>query len=60
LRFGRGVDNTRLIEEVGFQPRYDAVEAIRDLAEKSGGRRLGPSLHPGALAARAARLVGVR
>ena len=25
LRYGRGVDNTRLREEVGYEPRYDAV-----------------------------------
>jgi UDP-glucose 4-epimerase len=59
LRFGRGVDNRRLVDELGFEPAYDAAEAIRDLARKAAGRRLGPSLHPGALAARAARLVGV-
>ena len=60
LRFGRGVDNRRLIEEVGYEPAYDAAGAIRDLAEKNAGRRVGPSIHPGAVAERAARLVGVR
>lgn len=60
LRYGRGVDNTRLVDEVGYDPAYDAVEAIRDLAQKAAGRRVGPNLHPGALAGRLAALVGVR
>jgi UDP-glucose 4-epimerase len=60
LRFGRGVDNRRLTEEVGYEPAYDAVGTIRDLAAKSAGRRIGPNLHPGALAGRLAGLVGVR
>ena len=30
LRYGRGVDTTRLVEEVGFTPRYTTVEAVRD------------------------------
>jgi UDP-glucose 4-epimerase len=60
LRFGRGVDNRRLVAEIGYHPARDAVAAIRDLGEKAGGRRVGPDLHPGALAARAARLAGVR
>jgi UDP-glucose 4-epimerase len=52
LRFGRGIDNRRLREELGYQPRYDAVEVVRDLASKLSGRRIGPELHPGALASR--------
>jgi UDP-glucose 4-epimerase len=41
LRYGRGIDNTRLREEVGFVPRYDAVEAARDfIARSAGGRAL--------------------
>ena len=52
LRFGRGVDITRLREEVGFVPRLDAVGAVRDLAAKVGGRRVGPGLHPGELLGR--------
>jgi UDP-glucose 4-epimerase len=32
LRYGRAVDTTRLVEEVGFTPRYSTVEAIRDYA----------------------------
>jgi UDP-glucose 4-epimerase len=57
LRFGRGLDNTRLREEIGFTPRFDADAAIRDLALKRSGTRLGPDLHPAALAD---RLLGAR
>jgi len=52
LRFGRGVDNERLVTDVGYRPRFDAEEAIRDFAAKSTGRRIGPSLHPGDLVGR--------
>jgi UDP-glucose 4-epimerase len=46
LRYGRGVDNRRLREEVGFEPRYSAAAAVRDLAAKARSRRLaaGPEL----------------
>jgi UDP-glucose 4-epimerase len=54
LRYGRGVDNRRLREEVGYAPRFDAVEAVRDFASKTDGRRIGPRLHAGALAGRIA------
>ena len=40
LRFGRGVDNTRMREELGFEPRYDATAAIADFAERQRGRSL--------------------
>jgi UDP-glucose 4-epimerase len=40
LRYGRGVDNTRLREEVGFEPRFDAAGAVRDFAAKQRGRRV--------------------
>jgi UDP-glucose 4-epimerase len=52
LRFGRGVDNRRLRAEVGYEPKFDAVAAVRDFAAKSIGRRVGPSLHPGDLVGR--------
>jgi UDP-glucose 4-epimerase len=52
LRFGRGVDNRRLREEIGYEPRYDAVEAIRDFAAKTNSRRIGPQLHAGAVVER--------
>jgi len=32
LRYGRGVDTTRLVEDLGFVPRYTTVEAVRDYA----------------------------
>lgn len=47
LRFGRGVDNERLVTEVGYRPRFDAEGAVRDFAAKSRGLRVGPSIHPG-------------
>jgi UDP-glucose 4-epimerase len=43
LRYGRAVDTRRLVEEVGFEPRYDAVEAIEDYVRHQGGRRLVPA-----------------
>jgi UDP-glucose 4-epimerase len=52
LRFGRGVDNGRLRNEIAYEPRFDAEGAIRDFAEKSTGRRVGPPLHPGDAAER--------
>jgi UDP-glucose 4-epimerase len=52
LRFGRGVDNARLREEVGYEPSYDAEETVRAFSAGIGGRRIGPSLHPGTLAER--------
>jgi UDP-glucose 4-epimerase len=52
LRFGRGVDNRRLVTEVGYRPRFDAEGAIRDFAAKLRGRRVGPSVHPGDLVGR--------
>jgi UDP-glucose 4-epimerase len=55
LRFGRGCDNRRLKEEVGYLPRFDAEGAVRDyIAKGAAGRRLFPSPHPGAMAQRAA------
>ena len=32
LRYGRGVDTTRLTGEVGFRPKYTTLDAIRDYA----------------------------
>src|SRR5215218_2680221 len=52
LRFGRGVDATRLTEEIGFAPRFDAEAAVRDFAAMSRGRRIAPSIHPGDLVGR--------
>jgi UDP-glucose 4-epimerase len=44
LRYGRAVDTRRLVEEVGFEPRFDAAEAIDDYVRHHGGRRLIPPL----------------
>src|SRR3954467_9168059 len=44
LRYGRAVDTRRLVEEVGFTPRFDASEAVEDYARTQGGRRLTPSV----------------
>jgi UDP-glucose 4-epimerase len=44
LRYGRAVDITRLLDEVGYRPRYSAVGAVRDYVAKQGGRRLVPPL----------------
>jgi hypothetical protein len=44
LRYGRAVDTTRLVEEVGFTPRFDAVEAVADYVRHQGGRRLVPTM----------------
>ena len=43
LRYGRGVDNSRLREEVGYQPLFDAVGAVRDFALKTGAPADRPS-----------------
>ncbi len=42
LRYGRGVDNTRLRVELGYEPTYDAVSAVRDFAAADRGMRLIP------------------
>jgi UDP-glucose 4-epimerase len=54
LRYGRGVDNRRMLAELGFRPRHDAVSAIRDFATKADARRIGPTLHPGSWLGQAA------
>ena len=54
LRYGRGVDNGRLRSDIGYEPRFDAVGAVRDFASATGSRRIGPSLHPGDLTGRLA------
>jgi UDP-glucose 4-epimerase len=43
LRFGRGVDTSRLVGEVGFTPRFTTVDAVADFARKETGRRLAPT-----------------
>jgi UDP-glucose 4-epimerase len=44
LRYGRAVDTRRLVEEVGFRPRFDAVAAVEDYARTQDGRRIVPSI----------------
>jgi UDP-glucose 4-epimerase len=39
LRYGRGVDTTRLTEEVGFRPRFTTVAAVEDYVETRGAAR---------------------
>jgi UDP-glucose 4-epimerase len=43
LRYGRAVDVTRLVEEVGYTPRFTTPEAVDDYVRIRGGRRLAPS-----------------
>jgi UDP-glucose 4-epimerase len=40
LRYGRAVDTTRLVQEVGYQPEFDAVAAVEDYVRTIGGRRM--------------------
>jgi UDP-glucose 4-epimerase len=49
LRYGRGVDNARLRTELGSEPRFDAVAAIRDFAAADRGLRLVPSIGVGSV-----------
>jgi len=44
LRYGRAVDTTRLIEEVGFTPRYETPAAVQDYVARRPGGRVLPSL----------------
>jgi UDP-glucose 4-epimerase len=43
LRYGRAVDTRRLVEEVGFRPRFDATSALEDYLRTQSGRRILPS-----------------
>ena len=55
LRYGRGVDNTRMRNELMYEPRFDAVGAVRDfVAKTAASRRLFASPLP-AVAERIAR-----
>jgi UDP-glucose 4-epimerase len=48
LRYGRGCDNRRLREEVGYEPAFDSEGAARDFAAKQHGMSaLFRSPHPG-------------
>jgi UDP-glucose 4-epimerase len=56
LRFGRGIDNRRMLDELGYSPRFDALGTIRDFIGKTDSRRIGPSFHPASLLGRVAGL----
>ncbi len=57
LRYGRGLDNRKLREEVGFEPRFDAAGAVRDFAQKTKGRSVAPIPTAGSLLGRLAKPV---
>lgn len=40
LRYGRGVDLGRMIDQLGFKPKYTTEEAVRDYIQKSSSKRL--------------------
>ena len=42
LRYGRAVDISRLVEEVGYMPRHSTVDAVEDYVRTQRGRRLVP------------------
>jgi UDP-glucose 4-epimerase len=44
LRYGRAIDISRLVDEVGYTPRYSTVEAVEDYVRTQRGRRLVPVL----------------
>jgi UDP-glucose 4-epimerase len=44
LRHGRAVSTDRLVDEVGYEPRYSTVAAVQDYLGTQGGRRLLPVL----------------
>jgi UDP-glucose 4-epimerase len=44
LRYGRAVDITRLIQEVGYRPRHPTVAAVEDYVRMQDGRRLVPAV----------------
>ena len=50
LRYGRGVSNRRLLEEVGYEPAFDAAGAVRDFAANQHGKRLVRVPSPGDVA----------
>jgi UDP-glucose 4-epimerase len=44
LRYGRAVDTTRLVEEVGYRPRFDAAGAVEDYVRTKNARRMAPTV----------------
>jgi UDP-glucose 4-epimerase len=51
LRYGRGVDNRRLREELGYEPRFDAEGAVRDFVDHVRARSVGSVPRPGSVLA---------
>ena len=49
LKYGRGCDNHRLREEIGYELAFDSEGAVRDFARSAGGGlpTIFPSPHPG-------------
>ncbi len=54
LRYGRGVDNRRLVQELGYEPIFTAEGTVRDFAAWVRSGAVARTLHPGALAERLA------
>lgn len=44
LKYGRAVDTTRLVEEIGYTPAYSTPDAVEDYVRTLRGRRLAPPL----------------
>jgi UDP-glucose 4-epimerase len=44
LRYGRAVDISRLVEEVGYRPQLDTVEAVKDYIRAERGKQLLPTI----------------
>jgi UDP-glucose 4-epimerase len=54
LRYGRGVSNARLRDEVGYEPIFDAAGAVKDFVDKKRSREIIPVPGPGTVADRLA------
>jgi UDP-glucose 4-epimerase len=44
LRYGRAVDISRLVDEVGYEPRLDTVDAVKDYIRAERGKQLLPTI----------------
>jgi UDP-glucose 4-epimerase len=44
LRYGRGVDTTRLVDEVGYEPRHTSPQAAESYLRTQGARRVLPTI----------------
>ncbi len=54
LRYGRGVTNDRLRDELGYEPIFDAAGTVRDFVEATGSRQVVPVPGPRSIADRMA------